>query len=88
MILALLTTFACMCVGMSAAWLIGYPLYYGLLAGWLCPSVVIIAVLLPRVMMRRRTEAHSWRTTRSSSRSLRPVAYGPKRDHKSLSACG
>jgi hypothetical protein len=45
MILLSLMTISCICVGMGIAALASYPLYWGLLAGWLCPSVVIILVV-------------------------------------------
>ena len=43
MILLSLITISCICVGVGVAALASYPLYWGLLAGWLCPSVAVVA---------------------------------------------
>jgi hypothetical protein len=45
MILLSWITISYICVGMGIAALAGYPLYWGLLAGWLCPSVAIMLVV-------------------------------------------
>jgi len=42
LILLSLITISCICVGVGVAALASYPLYWGLLSGWLCPSVVIM----------------------------------------------
>lgn len=51
MILLLCVTSACICVGVTVAALANLPLYWGFLAGWLGPSVVIVIVMLPRVIL-------------------------------------
>jgi TRAP-type uncharacterized transport system fused permease subunit len=45
LILLSLITISCICVGVGVAALASYPLYWGLLAGWLCPSVVVMLVM-------------------------------------------
>ena len=45
MILLSLITISCICVGVGVAALASYPLYWGLLAGWLCPSVAVVALI-------------------------------------------
>ena len=47
----------CICVGVSAAVLRGYPLYLGFLAGWLCLPFAIIMVMLPRIIKDKITVA-------------------------------
>ena len=51
MILLLLINIVCICVGVGVAALASYPLYLGLLAGWLCPSVVLMLVMLSSIVM-------------------------------------
>jgi hypothetical protein len=41
--LLLLIIISCIGVGVGVAALASYPLYWGLLVGWLCPSVVVVA---------------------------------------------
>jgi hypothetical protein len=53
MILSLYFTLVCIGIGMMAAHLASYPLYWGLLAGWLFPSIVLMIIFLPYVAMRR-----------------------------------
>ena len=61
MLLCLLVTLACIGAGVIISALTGYPLYQGLLVGWLCPSAVCMAVMLPRIVMGKRREAHARR---------------------------
>lgn len=51
MILLLLINVVCICMGVGIAALTSYPLYWGLLAGWLCPSVVLMLVMLPYIVI-------------------------------------
>jgi hypothetical protein len=51
MILWFFISIVCICAGMGGASLAGYPLYWGLLAGWVCPAVVLMLVLLPGVVI-------------------------------------
>jgi len=51
-ILLLLINVFCICVGVGIAALASYPLYLGLLAGWLCPSVMLMLVMLPYIVDR------------------------------------
>ena len=53
MILLSLITISCICVGVGVAALASYPLYWGLLAGWLCPSVVIMLMVPPYLVIDR-----------------------------------
>ena len=50
MILLLLINVVCICVGVGVAALASFPLYLGLLVGWLCPSVVLMLVMLPYIV--------------------------------------
>jgi len=50
-ILLLLINVVCICVGLGVVALAGFPLYLGLLAGWLCPSVLLMLVMLPYLVM-------------------------------------
>ena len=43
--LLLLMNVVCIGVGVGIAALVSYPLYWGLLAGWLCPSVAVVALI-------------------------------------------
>ena len=53
MISCFLLIVASLGVGASAAAITGYPLYLGLLAGWLCPSAILMAIFLPLVVKGR-----------------------------------
>ena len=70
MILLLLINIVCICVGVGVAALASYPLYLGLLAGWLCPPVVLMLVMLSYIVMdkghrhRHRPSAGAWREQR------------------------
>ena len=57
MISCFLLIVASLGVGTSAAALTGYPLYLGLLVGWLFPSAILMAVFLPLVMKGRMENA-------------------------------
>jgi hypothetical protein len=50
-ILLLLINVVCIGVGVGIAALASYPLYWGLLAGWLCPSVMLMLVMLPYIVI-------------------------------------
>ena len=52
--------------GVSAAALTGYPLYLGVLAGWLYLSVVFMAALLPGMVMDQLEMAHRRRRRRDA----------------------
>ena len=70
MILLLLMNVVCIGVGVGVAALASYPLYWGLLAGWLCPSVVLMLVMLPYIVIakthrhRRHPSVVRWREPR------------------------
>ena len=70
MILLLLMNVICICVGVGVAALANFPLYLGLLAGWLCPSVVLMLVMLSYIVMdkthnhRRNPSVIAWREQR------------------------
>jgi hypothetical protein len=53
LILFSLITIVCICLGVGVAALASYPLYWGLLAGWLCPSVAIMLVMLSYIAIDR-----------------------------------
>ena len=57
MISCFLLIVASLSAGASTAALTGYPLYLGLLAGWLCPSAILIAVFLPLVVKGKMEDA-------------------------------
>ena len=90
MILLLLINLVCICVGVGAAALASHPLYLGLLAGWLFPSVVLVLVMLPYLLMdkthrhRRTLPVGRWQAQRDlkgyASHFERPMAAlaGPK----------
>ena len=62
MILLSLITIVCICLGVGVAALASYPLYWGLLAGWLCPSAVFMLVMLSYIVTDRiAMEAHRHR---------------------------
>ena len=61
MISCFLLIVASLVVGASAAALTGYPLYLGLLAGWLCPSAILMAVFMPLVVRGRIENARDRR---------------------------
>jgi hypothetical protein len=69
-ILLLLMNVVCIGVGVGVAALASYPLYWGLLAGWLCPSVVLMLVMLPYIVIdkthrhRRHPSVVRWREHR------------------------
>jgi hypothetical protein len=69
-ILLLLINVVCICVGGGIAALASYPLYWGILAGWLCPSVVLMLVMLPYIAIgkvhrhRRHPSVVAWREQR------------------------
>jgi len=49
-------------MGAGVAALASCPLYWGLLAGWLCPSVVLMLVMLPYIAINKMDmEAHHHR---------------------------
>jgi hypothetical protein len=50
MILLLLINVICIGVGVGVTALADYPLYLGLLAGWLTPSVVLMLVMLSYIV--------------------------------------
>jgi hypothetical protein len=61
-ILLSLVNVVCICVGVGVAALASYPLYWGLLAGWLCPSVAFMLVMLSYIVTDRITmEVHRHR---------------------------
>ena len=68
--LLLLMNVICIGVGVGIAALASYPLYWGLLAGWLCPSVVLMLVMLPYIVIdkahrhRRHPAVVRWREHR------------------------
>jgi hypothetical protein len=49
--LLLLINVVCIGMGVGVAALASYPLYWGVLAGWLCPSVVLMLVMLPYIVI-------------------------------------
>ena len=53
MILLSLITISCICVGVGVAALASFPLYWGLLAGWLYPSVVLMLVIPSYIVIDR-----------------------------------
>ena len=57
MISCFLLIVASLGVGAIAATLNGYPLYLGLLAGWVGPSAILMAVFLPLVVKGRMEDA-------------------------------
>ena len=57
-------------LGASAAALTGYPLYLGLLAGWLCPSAILMAVFLPLVVRGRIENARYRRLHRHDAETM------------------
>ena len=61
MLICLLVTLASICIGVIVAALTGYPIYQGFLAGWLCPSVILMMVMAPKIVVARRQEALSRR---------------------------
>ena len=50
MIFLLLTQVVCICVGAGMTAVVNLPLYWGLLAGWLGPSALLMLVLLPNIL--------------------------------------
>ena len=70
MILLLLINVVCICVGVGVAVLASYPLYLGLLAGWLFPAVMLLLAMLPYLLMdkthrhRRTPFVGAWREQR------------------------
>ena len=62
MILLSLMNSLSICMGLGIAALTGYPLFWGLLAGWLCPAVALMLVMLPYLMIQRiEIETHRHR---------------------------
>jgi hypothetical protein len=50
------------CVGVGVTALGNYPLYWGLLAGWLCPSVVLMLVMSSYILKDRSgMQTHRYR---------------------------
>ena len=65
--------------GVTAAALTGYPLYLGVLAGWLYLSVVFMAALLPGMVMDHLEVAHRRRCGRDAdtmAASVKRLAIG------------
>jgi hypothetical protein len=86
LILLSLINVVCICVAVGVAALTSYPLYWGLLAGWLCPSVVLMLMILSYIVIDRLAmEAHHHRNHPSvvpgreqsliAHRVLLPVSY-------------
>ena len=62
LLLLILTSVFSICVGVGVAALTNYPLYWGLLAGWLCPSVVLMLMMSSYIVKDRLDmEAHRYR---------------------------
>jgi hypothetical protein len=55
--LSILVIWLCVCLGIGAAALGGYPLYWGFLAGWLCLPFAVVIAMLPRIVMDKLTAA-------------------------------
>jgi membrane protein implicated in regulation of membrane protease activity len=71
LILLALIIISCICVGVGVAALASYPLYWGLLAGWLCPSVAVVTSITALAICPRY-----WanRTNNTTTRLKRPEA--------------
>lgn len=87
MLLWLFGAFICICIGGSAAVLIGYPLYWGFLAGWLGLPSVIVMLMGPCIVRDKMTKARHWQSAHSTFYPL-PLA-GQRRQHhnESFSVC-
>jgi hypothetical protein len=70
MVSCFLLVVASFSVGASAAALTGHPLYLGLLAGWLCPSAILMVVLAPLVVRGRIADARYRRLHRHAAETM------------------
>jgi hypothetical protein len=84
MLLSVLVTVICICMGVGAAALGGYPLYLGLLAGWLCLPAVVAIVLLPRLVMNKIIAARHKRTAHPTSDLAQQIRHDRKHRKESF----
>ena len=72
--------------GMGAAALTGYPLYLGLIAGWLYLSVVFMAALLPDIVMDKLDSITSADSLHTASQDGRNDSVNGRLRHIELTA--
>jgi hypothetical protein len=86
MLLWLFGAFICVCIGGSAAALIGYPLYWGFLAGWLALPSLIVMMMMPCIIRDNMTKTRPWQSARRMS--YPPLAGQRQKHHnESVSVC-
>jgi hypothetical protein len=69
----------CIGIGVGISALTGYPLYLGVIIGWLCPALLVMMVMLPRLLCDKIGEAYRRRTDRSLA-----VNWHEQNDSKNL----
>ena len=77
MLIYLFITVASICAGVITSALTGYPLYQGFLAGWLFPTMLVMAIMLPKIVMGKRQEAHSRRLHEQEEEPVVEYAQSP-----------